>query len=692
MTAEDRLQQLSHILEPAKHSTPSVSKYRGLEKFLAELTGLDAESVYPTFASKAGNISVRSGQSKRAMNAALMVFVVKRTDQHDAMQRAAREFATQQRKPVLLIQRDDIAPSWAPSYGIVPAGDRAALSLINSLRESLGPFEVVRIPRPRTGSDDQYERARHNYPPFSALASRQFPARLGPEELILVPDSWDDYGFLTLFDLYYRDETQSLHEIGQVKIGSQGLEHGRPPVPDAFDSLASGFFSLGQDDTYYEKLEDHNLREHVLTALRDMAFDEHTFQSSISSEVATKSLFRTVPQSTTEVQFRRMAHGGARLTNYRFRYAKPADEEISDESLDLSFEVHAQSQPSTNIHVVIGSNGVGKTTLLKGMSAALAPLDTPTGEGQGVFFDLDDEAGSKSAETPFSNVIFVSFSAFDPFLPAMANLSEEDIDTLFSAVQNRVPISYIGLGRIGSSNTTPKDIGELSDDFLNGVESCIRSAARRARWKRALKALEADPIFRDLDILSVVDSVSPVKADEPASEAVELELGDLFNKSSSGHKIVLLTITRLVEALRERSLVLFDEPESHLHPPLLSAFMRALSELLADRNGTAILATHSPVVLQEVPRDCVWKLRRSGSQSTADRPQIETFGENVGVLTHEVFGLEVTQSGYHAELRRVAAEVDSFDEAMARFGGKLGSEAQGIIRILLAIKPSEGTR
>jgi predicted ATP-dependent endonuclease of OLD family len=68
-------------------------------------------------------------------------------------------------------------------------------------------------------------------------------------------------------------------------------------------------------------------------------------------------------------------------------------------------------------------------------------------------------------------------------------------------------------------------------------------------------------------------------------------------------------VTRLVESVEERTLVLLDEPESHLHPPLLSAFVRALSDLLVNRNGAAIIATHSPVVLQEVPRECVWRLR-----------------------------------------------------------------------------------
>ena len=53
----------------------------------------------------------------------------------------------------------------------------------------------------------------------------------------------------------------------------------------------------------------------------------------------------------------------------------------------------------------------------------------------------------------------------------------------------------------------------------------------------------------------------------------------VFGLSQTGHKIVLLTITRLVELVVEQSLVLIDEPESHLHPPLLSAFIQSRNTL-----------------------------------------------------------------------------------------------------------------
>ena len=78
-------------------------------------------------------------------------------------------------------------------------------------------------------------------------------------------------------------------------------------------------------------------------------------------------------------------------------------------------------------------------------------------------------------------------------------------------------------------------------------------------------------------------------------------------------------IAKLIELVEEKTLVLMDEPEEHLHPPLVAAFIRALSNLLTYRNGVGIVATHSPVIVQEVPKKCVWILRRSGDELVGER-------------------------------------------------------------------------
>jgi predicted ATP-binding protein involved in virulence len=156
-----------------------------------------------------------------------------------------------------------------------------------------------------------------------------------------------------------------------------------------------------------------------------------------------------------------------------------------------------------------------------------------------------------------------------------------------------------------------------------------------------------------------------------------------IKKMSSGHAVVLLTITRLVATVEEQTLVLIDEPESHLHPPLLSAFVRALSDLLLDRNGVAIIATHSPVVLQEVPRRCAWKINRSGLETKPLRPSVETFGENVGILTREVFGLEVVKSGFHDLLVKSVEAGGTYESIVEDYRDQLGIEARALLKALV---------
>lgn len=121
-----------------------------------------------------------------------------------------------------------------------------------------------------------------------------------------------------------------------------------------------------------------------------------------------------------------------------------------------------------------------------------------------------------------------------------------------------------------------------------------------------------------------------------------------------------------------------DEPEAYLHPPLQSAFIRAISNLLNHRNGVGIVATHSPVILQEVPSSCVWKTHRSGQVIRAEKPEINTFGENVGALTRDVFGLEVTHTGFHKMIAESVEKGMTFEEIEELFDNQMGREAQGI--------------
>jgi ABC-type multidrug transport system ATPase subunit len=503
--------------------------------------------------------------------------------------------------------------------------------------------------------------------------------------VFLLTDGWDDwFKFNTMYNVFYCDEEGEQHRIGDVKIGEFGMAKGqrRPNIPEEFESLDDAFFSLGQDDSYYEELNGLGdvIRDEFLTAMRDVAQNAELFERALKEDVTGVSLLRFVSDQAVRGQFRRMAQGGARLTPFSFTYTPPPWGRTSRPPT-FKFEVVPEAKPPTNVHVLIGRNGVGKTHTVNQMTNALVRPE----DGSYGLFAWNDADEVDEPET-FPNIISVTFSAFDPFEPLP--IRENKLSS--------VRYQYVGLKHVGKDEDgnpkPPKSPDDLATEFGQSVQVIVTQVAKRERWRRALTLLESDRIFKRAEVWKLIDEhqvlLETLKHREALKE-LRKQARDLYGKLSSGHKIVLLTITGVVETLEERSLVLVDEPEAHLHPPLLSAFIRSLSDLLINRNGVAIIATHSPVILQEVPRTCVWRIRRIGREAKIERPLKETFGENVGTLTHAIFGLEVTDSGFHKMISEAVDEGLSYEDIVERFGDQLGDEARGIARSLIATRSGQ---
>lgn len=67
-----------------------------------------------------------------------------------------------------------------------------------------------------------------------------------------------------------------------------------------------------------------------------------------------------------------------------------------------------------------------------------------------------------------------------------------------------------------------------------------------------------------------------------------------------------------------------------------------------------------------------------------DLRYINGYGENLGALTREVFGYEVTHSGFHKMLREAVEEYRDYHDVVEHFNDELGLEAKAIIRTLIA--------
>ncbi len=514
---------------------------------------------------------------------------------------------------------------------------------------------------------------------FKIINAENYQPNIDRNIIYLRKQSWDDwFVFSTLYSMEYIDQNGNVINIGSTKIGRKGMKGAKyhdnlpreryPLPPDEFNQIPADFFSVGQSADFYKILTNlsASMRSEILEELNDIAFSEDIYRLIIDEEVTKVSLLRDVTRSSITGQFRRLALGESVLSHYSFTYTSQKRKE--SEPFIMRFEVKPKSNPPSNVQVIIGRNGVGKTSLLNGMINSLLEPDTPQKRLSNGFFQVVTSEG----EDKFANLISVSFSAFDDTEPI-----NEKRD-----VSQGMRYSYIGLKKPRTKDgkkQSPKSPYILGSEFIDSLEACIK-LDKIDIWRAAMRILSSDQIFEDS---KVVDLYKIIDDDDGLFEK---ESRKRFTKLSSGHRIVLLTITKLVEKIEEKSLVLLDEPEGHLHPPLLSAFVRVISKLMIHRNGVAIIATHSPVVLQEVPKSCAWKLSRHGGISKAEKLNQETFAENVGLLTNEVFGLELRRSGYHKLISEYVIQAYDFHELMKMFNNEIGAEGQVIARTLLLMK------
>lgn len=493
----------------------------------------------------------------------------------------------------------------------------------------------------------------------------------------LIYDSWDDYGFRTMFGVTAFDENGAQHELPRFNIGFVGQTTSIDTYTmfkEPFNELPEGYFSLCGSVDFYKTLNSdftEEWREEFLRALKDLVRYPELLDRVQGEDVVRTSLLRSVRIDEVKDQYASVLRGEVILTNFDFGFELPPSERFA--GFDLQFKVKANSMPSTNMHALIGRNGVGKTTYLNAMVKVVSPHT----ETEAEFYTTPPLFGRQKMDpaTYFGSLISVAFSAFDPF----------DQPPLAEGENVGLQYSYVGLtdhskerGPQASKHLKSDDM--LHEEFLQALEACLSERDRKTRWEQAITTLESDENFADMRLLELTN----LSGEELRAQALSR-----VKKMSSGHTIVILSITLLVARVNEKTLVLFDEPESHLQPPLLSALMRTLAQLLKARNAVAIIATHSPVVLQEIPKSCVWKVTRLRLASTWDRPEKETFGENVGTLTRDVFRLDVAKSGFHTVLADLVKAYnpknpEAYDAILQQLGGNLGYEAKGILRTMIA--------
>lgn len=474
----------------------------------------------------------------------------------------------------------------------------------------------------------------------------------------LKKQSWDDYGWSTLFSAQYLSaNTNAWSMLGYVKILQRESRLTR--LPDHFERLNDQFCALGQSYEFYETVSSlgEEISRAILSGLRDVTFnpgiydafrEEEGFETSLLRDSEASALLeaRRKPQSPT------LLRSDSRL---KFEFTCRTPGAFSDHRVALDFR--DDGLDLARLAVFVGRNGTGKTQVLAQMAYALSGYKTREKDEPEQFRDA-------ALRPPFSSIIAVSYSAFDVF-------------EIPKSIKQGIAYKYCGIRKpsSGTFNAVKEPTWQVMnvEDMQNAIRTGLSEITARDRlpfWRTAVQTLIEPP-----------DALLDGLLRHP-----ERRKWGAFNRLSAGHRLIVLAITEILRHIEPNSLVLLDEPETHLHPELLSAFISTLRGLLREFDSYAIIATHSAIVVQEVPARQVTVFDRVGNEPILRPLAQESFGENLSALTDFVFGLNRSQQNYRAELRRLAAQ-RSYDDVIGKFNSHLSLNAR---MYLDALKLSDG--
>ncbi|MBR6071689.1 MAG: AAA family ATPase [Acholeplasmatales bacterium] len=471
--------------------------------------------------------------------------------------------------------------------------------------------------------------------------------------VFLKSDNWNDYGYITMFSAYLYKSSKMIEELGNIKIAFLGEKNGIQSeknnvnhyIAKKFSKLDNNFCSLWQSLESYKKVKNSEKEYgiNIFSSLNDIVVQIDKLNELLQNDMVSTSLFRFISPFECENQFYRVYIGKEPLDNYEYSFIYADKDKNSDNT--LVFEVNVESCPPTNIHVLIGSNGCGKTYTIKEIVTQFIRADI--------------------ADKKFESIFLISFNPFDDY-STFYNVKNSDISHI------KKDFYYIGARNINDLNKN-KDVNELTQQFIENYYACCKNEKKILEWNSFINDMSNTfPNAKYINELIILNDFYKKSSN----------ISTIFNLLSAGYKEVVSIVCGTIATMVEKSLIIMDEPENHLHPPLLSMLIRWLSNILVERNAFSIIATHSPIILQEVPKSCVWIIQRFGNVRKVYRPTIETFGTNLSTLTYEVFKYEIENSGFNTLLKKVANESQNYEDALRKFGGCLGDEAKSRLRLL----------
>ncbi|WP_373715001.1 AAA family ATPase [Roseateles sp.] len=496
-------------------------------------------------------------------------------------------------------------------------------------------------------------------------------------------------------------------------------------VPVEFDELK--FLTLLDDDKSYRDLagwcDSLEERFSILLAIGDICLArvqgsivEETLEQVIADDVFALGVLRTGSG------YRAFEKGPRYVARAVIPWSDDARANIAIDVLLNGFQAPhattltfdgAQSLVSDRVQVLIGKNGTGKSQLLRHVIGSLA-LRADT-SGQTIFPDVpnDDFSATAAQWNALPNAVLVFSTDHEDLLPRTVRL-DAPLDYWyfsFASQAEHVPSAVPAAMPLGRAVVYLM----RDDSLLNGVprfqifENIVDPILPLSLIHLPLKRLpkKVSGAIKDIDGL-LWFPLSDVPVGEQAllylASAVDLDRDLALIDSerrpfppSSGQRVYLRFAALSLCAISQASLIVLDEPETHLHPNFVSEFMNLLHDLLTATSSIALIATHSPYVVREVPTSCVHVVSKDSNTPSIGSVHLKTLGASVSSISDAVFG-DAAATKFHRKVaialsrqgkKAAADEAGRVSWLLENFGEELNSEMLSTIRFLMSSTPQK---
>lgn len=518
--------------------------------------------------------------------------------------------------------------------------------------------------------------------------------------------TWDDYGYQKTADLiFYGDSGEISYS---VKIHPNTDENFRRIQENRIEKDGA-YYLFGQSKDYYQflsnTLEDEALNN-WFTITGDIAYKGNDFISeykklqneyeepiqdyevevdSSKDESAgyligmfDKSFFRQYSLFEWKellISLHKLTINKSFLSDYKFTIRKGTQKvfEVDVKPKDnVSVRFKDQSLPisvSNNVFCIIGGNGSGKTRFIRELSKAILNKSTEI-TIENSKFDTQDSANV------MNKILYCSFSPFDEKFNIEIDSEGSDV------------FEYIGLLNYDSEESSDTNIGDkITRDIMKSLQTIKYSEDKSKLWLDAIDRISFEEWGYSLIYIFRNDLIrfEKIEDDKRITSVFDyVHYDETFHKLknfSSGQKIYLLTITKLILKLTERTVVFIDEPELFLHPPMVKSYVRLISDIVSSVNGLAFIITHSPITLQEFPNRCVKQAYRDyRGEYLIKSVDFNTFGENINVINDQIFNIGLQQTGYYSLIERLKF-VEGGKNELKKLLDFSGSEARLLIKL-----------